>query len=174
MVKELKEGMKNGLYSIEKITKGNAKYKIDVLDSNGKPSTTVLLDDSGKTVSMSWTVGNSGKRGSGYRRAKVGKGNERGHIKSINEGSLDNAVEDSPLNIIPQTPQVNDPKVKTFEYYRVENCQGEKVITDMLDDPPGYVRVSIPSKNIDVVYNPLSQNTTKWPKDWYTKSGPFN
>ncbi|WP_226383562.1 contractile injection system protein, VgrG/Pvc8 family [Paenibacillus massiliensis] len=174
MVKELKEGMKNGLYSIEKITKGNAKYKIDVLDSNGKPSTTVLLDDSGKTVSMSWTVGSSGKRGSGYRRAKVGKGNERGHIKSINEGSLDNAVEDSPLNIIPQTPQVNDPKVKTFEYYRVENCQGEKVITDMLDDPPGYVRVSIPSKNIDVVYNPLSQNTTKWPKDWYTKSGPFN
>jgi len=156
MVKELKQGMAQNKFAIEKVVGGKAKYKIDVLDSKGVPTTSVWIDEFGKTTSMSWTVGTKVKRGSGYSRAKVPKGTERGHIKSVNEGALDNAVEDSPLNIIPQIRAVNDPRMKAFEAYRVKQCQGEKVITDVLDDPAGYVRVRVPGKSIDVVYNPLS------------------
>ncbi|WP_052723797.1 contractile injection system protein, VgrG/Pvc8 family [Paenibacillus wulumuqiensis] len=173
MVKELKQGMAQNKFAIEKVVGGKAKYKIDVLDSKGVPTTSVWIDEFGKTTGMSWTVGTKVKRGSGYRRAKVPKGTERGHIKSVNEGALDNAVEDSPLNIIPQTRPVNDPRMKAFEAYRVKQCQGEKVITDILDDPAGYVRVQIPGKNINVVYNPLSSEAKDWPSDWYKTKGPF-
>ncbi|NEW09788.1 hypothetical protein GK047_28110 [Paenibacillus sp. SYP-B3998] len=174
MIKEIKEGCDKGLFAIEKISEGRARYKIDVLGADGKPTTTVYLDEYGKTVSMNWTVGPPGKRGSGYSRAPKVEGHEKGHIKSVYEGSLDNAVEDSPLNIIPQTRPVNDPKVKAFEKYRGDECQGETVITDILDNPPGYVRVRLPGKNIDVTYNPSSTKARDWPNDWFTETGPFD
>ncbi|SFE54809.1 hypothetical protein SAMN04487969_103332 [Paenibacillus algorifonticola] len=147
---------------------------IEALDSKGIPTSTVLPDEFGNTVSMIWTVGQKGLRGSGYSRANVGSGNERGHIKAVNEGALDNAVDDSPINIIPQTPHINDPRIKSFEKYRVDSCQGEKVITDMLDNPPGYVRVRVPGKNIDVIYNPISTLSTNWRSNWYLKNGTYH
>ncbi|MFC9712841.1 hypothetical protein ACFTRD_32525, partial [Paenibacillus sp. NPDC056933] len=174
MIKELREGIANNKFSVEKIADGRTVYKISVLDLNGKETTTVLLDKFGNTVKMIWTVGTKGKRGSGYSRTKVSPGTERGHIKSVNEGALDNAVEDSPLNIIPQTRQVNDPKIKAFETYRVKEGQGQLVITDILDNPMGYVRVRMPDKKIDVVYNPFSTNAKTWPKEWYKQPGPFH
>jgi hypothetical protein len=174
MIKEIKEGLDNGLYSIKKVAQGKACYQIDVLGSNGKPSTSVLLDESGKTVQMTWTVGQPGKRGSGYSRTKVSSGYEKGHIKSVNEGALDNAIEDSPINIIEQTRHVNDSKMKAFETFRVKECQGKQVTTDILDEPKGYVRVRVPDEKIDVIYNPRSTDSKDWPKEWYKEKGPFN
>ncbi|MBV7275916.1 hypothetical protein I6U48_23770 [Clostridium sp. PL3] len=170
MIKELKAGMVEGKYSIEKIDDGSASYKIDIVE-NGMVKTTVFIDDCGKTVKMEWKVENGGKRGHGYTRIKVPKGTEKGHIKSIQDGAKDNCIEDSPLNIIPQTPVVNDPRIKMFENYRARECQGDKVITEILSEPKGYVRVKIPNKNIDVTYNPLSEGAKNWPKDWFKKEG---
>jgi hypothetical protein len=104
---------------------------------------------------MSWIVKDKGKRGNGYtREPDMPKGMEKGHIKSVQEGAQDNSIEDSPLNIIPQTRVVNDPNIKKFEKYRVDNCQGNLVITTILNT--NSVQVEIPAQNIDVTYDPYA------------------
>ena len=168
MIKELMAGIKKNQYKVSKVNDTistqldiaqKAEFKIDVI----KTSTTVVIDGNGKLEQKRWFVGSDGDRGSGESRAEVPRGTEKGHIKSINEGAQDNCIEDSPLNIIPQNPVVNDPNIKRFEFYRVNECQGCEVINDILDD--GYVRVRIPEKDIDVKYNPLSDN--EWEEEWY-------
>lgn len=104
-----------------------------------------------------------------FAYVKVPKRTERGHLEAVLEGAGDNCIEDSPINIIPQTPSVNDPKVKAFERYRVQNCQGMKVIQKILSN--GYVRVQVPEADINVVYNPLSTSTDKWKNNWFLQKG---
>lgn len=117
--------------------------------------TSLILNEDTELIRMSWIVGDKGKRGTGYtREPNMPRGMEKGHIKSVQEGAQDNSIEDSPLNIIPQTKVVNDPNIKKFENYRVDNCQGDLVITTILSK--NSIQVEIPSKNINVTYDPYS------------------
>ena len=171
MIKELKDGMDDGRFSFTKIDSTDGQYKIDVykldsklkpikeiettvvLDNSGNIETTVVLDNSGNTVSVEWEVTGGGKRGTGYKKANVGE-YDKGHRKSVQDGAKDNCVEDSPINIIPQSYDVNHSAMRRFEICRSKKCQGIKVITEIIDDK--HVRVKIPEKGIDVIYNPKS------------------
>ncbi|MBC8059085.1 MAG: hypothetical protein H7Y18_00265 [Clostridiaceae bacterium] len=162
MIQELMKGADDGKFILDKISDGsNACYKIKMVDTG----TIVHLDNSGKVVRMEYKVGRNGVRGSGYSRAKVPAGTEKGHIKSVFEGAQYNCIEDSPLNIIAQSPVVNDPNIKAFEKFRGDMCQNMDVITDILDN--GNVRVRVPEAKIDVTYNPLSNNT--WGENWFLR-----
>ncbi|WPC42621.1 hypothetical protein [Clostridium sp. JS66] len=135
---------------------------------------TVFTDNMGKPVKVIHEVGYDGKivdrkEVTGYTNANT-KPYERGHIFSFQEGLSDNCIEDSPLNIIPQSTPVNSPKIRQFEEYRAEDCKGMKVITDInITDPPGYVRVRVPEAGIDVRYNPLAtkESAKDWGRYWY-------
>jgi|GEM_PF-665878 len=173
MAKELETGIKNKNFAVSEVDDAIGKYKLDVLDDDGNATTSVLLDKDGNTVQMSWIVDEMGERGNQYKNSIVPPGTDKGHIKSIQDGALDNCIEDSPLNIIPQSSGVNKSRMKMFENYRRKECQGMQVITDML--PDGYVRVQVPEQNIDVTYNPLSTTAkTEWADDWFTQSRIFH
>ena len=154
MIKEVEEYMENDELNIYKgdvdIELDNDYYRIEI------DETIMILDEDTNLLRMSWIVSKNGKRGNGYKREpNMPKGMDRGHIKSVYEGAKDNSIEDSPLNIIPQSKKVNNPNIKEFESYRVKNCQGAKVITTIQSKKS--VRVEIPTKNIDVTYNPYSK-----------------
>ncbi|HEY9059526.1 MAG TPA: hypothetical protein VIO64_03335, partial [Pseudobacteroides sp.] len=141
MLRELLDGIKAGTYTLENVTDiSRIRYKIS-MPSTG---TVVFLDKYGKIAKFEYIVGSGGVRGSGYSRAIVPKGTEKGHIKSVFEGAMDNCIEDSPFNIIAQMPAVNDPRMKAFEAFRKSSCGGMKVTVDILGD--GYVQVKIPGK----------------------------
>lgn len=130
----------------------------------------VTLDASGNPVGWEWKVSSNGKRGSGYKKVKVPKNFHRGHIMSVAEGAGRNSIDDSKLNILPQTPTVNLSNVKRFEKWRVANAQGHKVVVTL--EPNGYMRWRIPSKGIDVKMNPRSNK--RWPDDWFKQGGTFH
>jgi len=127
----------------------------------------VGLDKSGVPIRWEYTVGQKGTRGTGYKNVEVGTGYHRGHVKSVNEGAGVNSIDDSFYNIIEQTSKVNLSNVKRFENWRVKNAQGSNIIVERLDN--GFIRTTVPSKNIDVTYNPLSN--TKFVNDWFLKGG---
>lgn len=62
----------------------------------------------------------------------------------------------SQIFICAKAPYINDPRIKSFEKYRVKSCQGEEVKTDMSDNNSGYVKVRVHRKSIGVIYNPIS------------------
>ncbi|HEY9059726.1 MAG TPA: CARDB domain-containing protein [Pseudobacteroides sp.] len=170
MLRELLDGIKTGTYTLENVTDlTRIRYKIS-MPSTG---TVVYLDKYGKVAKFEYIVGSGGVRGSGYSRAIVPKGAEKGHIKSVFEGAKDNCIEDSPFNIIAQMPDVNDPFMKAFEVFRRDNCKGMVTTVDILGD--GYVRVRIPDADIDITYNPLSRIAKDpingWARDWYKYKG---
>ena len=171
MAKELEEGVQNNKFRVRDLD--NNQYELSVLNNSGKSTTSVVIDKNGNTTKMNWTVDNMGQRGNQYKNSVVPKGMDKGHIKSIQDGALDNCIEDSPLNIIPQSNEVNKSRMKIFENYRRDNCQGNDVITDILAN--GYVRVRIPQDNIDVTYNPLNNRAkSQWPDDWFIQGGTWD
>jgi len=147
-----------------------AKYADEVAEGLTKTSPTglkVTVDEAGNPVRWEYKVSAKGQRGTGYLDVEVGAGMHRGHVMAVNEGAGINAIDDGPLNIIEQSPQVNLSNVKRFENWRVKNAQGARVTVDRL--PNGYIRTRMPSKGIDVIYNPVS--TKRFPKDWYLRGG---
>jgi hypothetical protein len=130
----------------------------------------VTLDATGKPVRWEYTVGPKGTRGPGYRNVDVPDGMQRGHAKPVNHGADINPIDDGPANIIAQTGKVNQSNVKRMENWLASNAQGEKVIMERLSD--GNIRVRVPSKNIDVTYNP--ESTTRWPDNWFLNGGTYD
>jgi RHS repeat-associated protein len=149
----------------------NADY--DLSESRTQISETglkVTVDDDGIPMKWEYTVGEGGERGTGYFDVDVGQGMHRGHVKSVMEGAGVNSIDDGFLNIIEQSPTVNLSNVKRFENWRVRNAQGAQVTVERL--PNGYIRTQIPSRNIDVTYNPYSNN--RFPNDWFQQGGTYD
>ncbi|MDS0527577.1 Hint domain-containing protein [Clostridium sp. SHJSY1] len=165
MFRELMTGVSNDIFVLDKVTY-NGRNAIKIVTTSN--STSIIIDSQGKVLEMRWIIGEQIEdrtKFTGWARSLVGAGNQKGHLKSISEGALNNCIEDSPLNVIPQTSPVNQSKIKRFEYYRRDSLQGKEVINENLAN--GYVRVRIPEGNIDVTYNPLSTSARDWPNDWY-------
>lgn len=128
----------------------------------------------GRPCRWQWKVGGDGERGSGYRKCKMPKGYDRGHIMSCHEGAKDTRLADSPMNIAPQTVKVNRSNVKRFEAWRVDNAQGATV-TCVQPDKDGNMRVQVEKDGkmlVDTTFNPNSPNT--FDGDWWLSKGPHN
>jgi hypothetical protein len=130
---------------------------------------TTTFDKAGMPVRWEYVVGPAGARGPAHRNVKVDAGLQRGHVKSVNEGASANVVDDGLANIIGQTRTVNLSNVKRFENWRVKHAQGAGVIVERT--PEGYIRTRVPSKGIDVTYNPLSKN--RFPANWFLRGGTY-
>jgi hypothetical protein len=139
------------------------------------PGTTTVVSPSGlrvtikdgRPVAWEWNIGAKGQRGSGYRDVTVSPGNHRGHVKSVGEGAGRNVIDDGPLNVVEQTPVVNLSNVRRFESWRIRTAQGEYVKAELR--PDGLMRVQIPSRKIDVVFDPNA--LTRFPDNWFLQPG---
>jgi hypothetical protein len=116
-----------------------------------------------------YVVSAGGERGPGYRKADVPAGMHKGHVRSVREGAGRNPVDDSPLNVVAQTPTVNLSNVKRFEAWRASNAAGRVVRQEELEG--GLMRVQIPDLAVDVTYDPNS--TARWPDEWFLSGGTW-
>jgi RHS repeat-associated protein len=132
--------------------------------------TRITYNSDGRPVRWEWEVGPKGERGPGYEAAEVDQGSHRGHVRSVNEGAGRNSIDDSPDNIVQQSPTVNLSNVKRFENWRVKNAQGEQVIAEQPDEN-GMMRWKMPGKGIDTTFDPNSTN--RWPDEWFKEPGPW-
>ncbi|WPC42623.1 hypothetical protein [Clostridium sp. JS66] len=86
---------------------------------------------------------------------------DKGSVKRDNSG-LEN-----------ESKSVCAKRLDDFENYINKNCVGMQVITDMIvENKPGYMRVTIKEADIDVTYNPRAtdESAEKWGDDWFMPS----
>jgi hypothetical protein len=132
------------------------------------PTGTRVTIKDGRPVAWEWNVGSMGQRGTGYRDVEVTAGNHRGHVRSVGEGAGVNPVDDSSLNVVEQSPTVNLSNVKRFESWRIRNAQGDYVIVEQ-PEPNGLMRVRIPSRQVDVYFDP--RTVVRFPDGWFLEPG---